>query len=50
MNEALATALHDRLKSRGHLIATTVVPLDWIPMDPELDRDAAFYLQKPYTI
>ena len=30
-------------------IATTVCPRTWHLTDTDLDRDAAFYLTKPYT-
>jgi hypothetical protein len=33
-------ALCARLRSEGKMIASTVVPKEWVPTDPQLDQDA----------
>ena len=53
MGEALRSRLDAKLRKPEHEgtgIATTVCPRTWHLTDTDLDRDAAFYLTKPYTI
>ena len=53
MGEALRSRLDAKLRNPEHKgtgIASTVCPRTWHLTDTDLDRDAAFFLAKPYTI
>ena len=53
MGEALRSRLDAKLRKPEHEgtgIATTVCPRTWHLTDTDLDRDAAFFLAKPYAL
>ena len=43
MNEHMAEALHEQLRSKGRKIRSTVVPKEWEPKDQWLNDAAAWY-------